>query len=268
VTRRLCIAIHDVAPATWPACARLIELLDRHGAPPLTLLVVPDYHHRGTIDTDASFRRAIDARLARGDEVALHGYHHLDDAPPPRTPTQWLSRRVLTAGEGEFAALDARAAGERIERGLQQFLRCDWPVRGFVAPAWLLGADARAALLRTSIAWTSTHTRLESLHDGRCMNAPVLATSARSSWRRLASRAWLRHASRLWREVPLLRLALHPCDAAHVDLLAAWRAQLPNLLHARAAMTKSAAIAALLDASPREVLALRTYATPPMRSNV
>ena len=82
----LCIAIHDVAPATWPACARLIAVLDAIGAPPATLLVVPDWHRRGAIDADAAFRRAIDARIARGDEIALHGHVHLDEARAPRTP--------------------------------------------------------------------------------------------------------------------------------------------------------------------------------------
>ncbi|HEY0229715.1 MAG TPA: DUF2334 domain-containing protein, partial [Dokdonella sp.] len=121
--RTLCIAVHDVAPATWPQCAALLALLDEFGAPPVTLLVVPDYHHRGRADADIGFRRAIEGRLARGDEIALHGYFHLDDGPPPRTPGDWLRRRQLTAGEGEFAALSDEHAGRRIAAGLDMFER-------------------------------------------------------------------------------------------------------------------------------------------------
>ncbi|HEY6943202.1 DUF2334 domain-containing protein, partial [Dokdonella sp.] len=146
---RLCIAIHDVAPATWPACDRLLALVDALGAPPLTLLVVPDWHRRGAIDADRAFRRAIDARVARGDELALHGLVHLDEATPPRRALDRLRRRVLTAGEGEFAALDEGEALARIDAGLERFSRCGWAARGFVAPAWLRGAGTRAALART-----------------------------------------------------------------------------------------------------------------------
>ena len=85
--KALCVALHDVAPETWPQCAALLDLLDGLGVSPLTLLVVPDWHARGRIDADAGFVRAIEHRRARGDEIALHGYFHRDDAPPPRTPT-------------------------------------------------------------------------------------------------------------------------------------------------------------------------------------
>ena len=44
MSAQLCIAVHDVAPATWRQCARLFDLVDALGAPPLTLLVVPDWH--------------------------------------------------------------------------------------------------------------------------------------------------------------------------------------------------------------------------------
>src|SRR5579884_1177916 len=110
----LCIALHDVAPATWPHCARWLDLLDALGAPPLTLLVVPNFHGRGRIDRDPAFCRAIERRLAGGDELALHGYDHRDAAPAPRGARAWWRRRVLTAGEGEFAALDEAQARERI----------------------------------------------------------------------------------------------------------------------------------------------------------
>lgn len=239
---RLCIAIHDVAPATWPQCARLLALLDESGAPPLTLLVVPDYHHRGRIDTDAPFRRAIDARLARGDEVALHGYFHRDDAPPPRTPSQWLRRRVLTAREGEFAALDRAEAARRIADGLDLFERLGWSARGFVAPAWLLGAGAHAALRDSPLRYTSTHTHLQTIADGRRHAAPAISASARSAWRRWTSRRWLPIATASTMRAPLLRLALHPLDAQHADVLDAWRSVLRTTLATRTPLTKSAAL--------------------------
>lgn len=238
----LCIAVHDVAPATWHACAPLLELIDDLGAPPATLLVVPDYHRRGTIDRDPAFVAAIDRRLARGDEVALHGYFHLDDGPPPRTPADWLRRRRLTAGEGEFSALDAEQSADRLRAGLRLFRSFGWNARGFIAPAWLLGDGAEHALAQSALGYTSTHAHLHVLGSGRRVRAPAISASTRSRWRRAASRRWLAAARALTEDAPLVRIALHPADAEHDDVLQAWRKLLGALLAERTPRTKSQAL--------------------------
>jgi predicted deacetylase len=243
VSRALCIAIHDVAPATWLQCEVLMELLRDVGAPPATLLVVPDFHRRGRLDGDLAFVRAIDRRLARGDEVALHGYHHVDDGPAAHSPLEWLQRRVMTASEGEFSALTQHEAELRIDAGLRLCDRLGWNISGFVAPAWLLGDGARAALARTRLRYTSTHTHIESLADARRIAAPAISASTRSSWRRWISRRWLRIAQATLGNVPLLRVALHPADANDDALIEAWRGLLRALLADRVALTKSDALA-------------------------
>jgi predicted deacetylase len=254
----VCIAIHDVAPATWPQCERLLTLLDRLGAPPLTLLVVPDYHRLGRIDRNAGFVDAIERRLTRGDEVALHGCVHQDESRPPRNPAQWLRRRLLTAGEGEFAALSEAQALARITRGIELIERLGWQARGFIAPAWLLGPGARAALARCPFTYTSTHAHLEILADGRRIAAPCLTASARAPWRRLASRAWLALAAAATRDAKLVRVGLHPADAHHADLCRSWRATLRHLLSTREPLTKSDAIAAAIATVPRRSEAIES----------
>ncbi len=241
--RALCIAIHDVAPTTMPACERLFDLLAELGAPRATLLVVPDFHRRGRVERDLAFVRAIDRRLASGDEVALHGYHHVDDGPVPHSPFEWLQRRVLTASEGEFSALTQHEAEQRIGAGLAMFERLRWNVAGFVAPAWLLGDGARAALARTTLRWTSTHGAIESLADARRIAAPAISASARSAWRRWSSRRWLALANTALRAEPLVRVALHPADVADAALIDAWRTLIRALLAERIALTKSDALA-------------------------
>ncbi|MEP6485572.1 MAG: polysaccharide deacetylase family protein, partial [Rudaea sp.] len=187
--RHVCIALHDVAPPTWPQCARLLAMLYELDATPVTLLVVPDFHGLGSIETDTDFVAAIDARRARGDEVALHGYTHRDDAPSPRTPYRWFLRRVLTAGEGEFSALDRDEAQRRIDAGLALFSRLQWSVFGFVPPAWLAGDGARDALSLSELRYTSTHRTLIDLRCDHSIDAPCLTASSRSAWRRTLSRA-------------------------------------------------------------------------------
>ena len=122
-SRAVAVAVHDVSPATWHECRALLAMLDDLGVPCLSLLVVPDFHRRANVLDDAAFIGAMESRLARGDELVLHGYFHVDDAAAPRTPRAYFERRMLTRAEGEFAALDAEAAAARIAHGIALFDR-------------------------------------------------------------------------------------------------------------------------------------------------
>src|SRR4029079_17402502 len=69
--RAAVVALHDVSPATWRECRLLLERLDAAGVRPVTLLIVPDFHHRAPVGGDPAFLRAMDARLAPRDQVVL-----------------------------------------------------------------------------------------------------------------------------------------------------------------------------------------------------
>ena len=242
MNRSLCIAIHDVAPATWPECEALLNLLDRFGHPPVTLLIVPDYHRSGRVDCAPWFVRAVNGRVATGAEIALHGYFHVDAAPLARNPATWLQRRVLTGGEGEFAALTVEEASSRIREGRAQLEACGWSVSGFVPPAWLAGAGAREAIRRSSLTYTSSHLSLIRLADGVRIGAPCITASARSPWRRLGSRLWLSAMEAATAGAPLLRVALHPSDARHPEITAQWMRLIEHVLGTRTTLTKSQAV--------------------------
>lgn len=238
----LAVSIHDVSPATWAQCRRLLALVAAAGAGPCTLLVVPDYHHAGRCDLERDFVRAISRRLGRGDDVALHGYYHLDDGPAPRSPAAWLRRRVLTAREGEFAALASDEAAARLERGRRLFSALGWPTAGFVPPAWLLGPGQRDLLRAAGFAWTSTRSSLIDLVGGREIRAPTMTCSVRSSARRFASCSWLGIGPRLYAGQGLLRIALHPADARHPGITAAWSRLLAQLLRERSPILEGTAV--------------------------
>lgn len=239
--RMLAISIHDVAPATWPACEVLLDLVESVGVAPVTLLVVPDYHGLGRVDRDPGFRRAIDRRLDAGDEVALHGYRHVDDAPLGRGLRERLVRRVYTAAEGEFAALDRRESQRRIAAGLAVFDCCGWPVDGFTPPAWLLGDDAAAALAAAPFGYVALRDRLVRKR-GPAILGPSLVLSPRSAWRRALSRQFVRLVSRRSAALPLVRPALHPADARHPALMATWRHALEQLRADRRSVTEGTAV--------------------------
>ena len=235
--RHFCVVLHDVAPATWPAYREFIAALETLAPVPLTLLVVPDFHRRGSLEGDTTFLAAMERRLARGDELVLHGYHHDDPGPIPPSPRAWFLRRIYTH-EGEFYALDEAEARRRLEAGMALFARLRWPLRGFVPPAWLLGAAARRAVARCGLAYTSDPRRLLRLPAFTPEPAPSLVWSARSGWRRALSRRWNEHLLRRHADVPLLRLGLHPVDMAHAEVRRYWLASIAALLATRQPSTK------------------------------
>lgn len=235
--RALSVVLHDVSPESWPIYQNFIAEVDAMGSIPLTLLVVPHFHRRSHLDSFPGFRSAIDRRIARGDEVVLHGYYHDDDGPLRRNPADLFMRRVYTH-EGEFYRLDEERARERLERGMELFSRYRWPVSGFVAPAWLMSEGTQAALRGFPLRYTSDLRGLIRLPDGQRMDTPTLVWSSRSAWRRLASRHWNRLRLTQSASSPLLRLGLHPVDMRHDEVTRFWRETLETLLATRIPLTK------------------------------
>jgi predicted deacetylase len=244
--RALCVSIHDVAPATWPDCLRLWQAVQAVADIPLTWLVVPRYH--GDAVSPPQYEAALESVLARGHELALHGYVHLDGGPPPRTPRQLFLRRVWTQGEGEFAALDAQAAQRLLDLGRDWFAQRGWPLHGFVAPAWLLGEGAWTALRGTPLRYTTTLRHFHCLHRPAALAAPPvlplpalsLHYAARNRAGRCCSRLALDALLPLQAGQPLVRLGLHPRDARHPELLRHLQRLLACLLATRRPLTKAA----------------------------
>jgi hypothetical protein len=245
--RAMSVTIHDVAAATQARCQEMIRQIES-AAPetgPFTLLVVPHYHHQ---PSTPAFERWIETRLRRGDELALHGLTHLDDAAPATSWTDHFRRRVYTAGEGEFAALDPAAARERLEAGRHWFAQRGWPLRGFVAPAWLLGAGAWSALCAQPLDYTCTLTRLIGLPaPGRAMRALhgwSIVFSTRAAWRCRMSLVWNAALARRQRHAQWMRFELHPADAEHTAIQ---RAIARLLARARAGGRKPMTLGAVVD---------------------
>jgi len=241
--RSLMLVLHDVAPETWPDYQPFVQAIDRLGNVPMTWLVVPDFHHRNALGRSPTFCRLLERRLAQGDELALHGYFHTDDGPPPRSASEFFMRRVYTH-EGEFHGLTEADALLRLEAGLEVFDRHGWPVAGFVAPGWLMSEGTRRALRRLPLRYTSTPHYLYRLPEFTAIKAPGLVWSARSAWRRGLSQMLCDWQCRHWRNAGTLRLGLHPVDMRHRSSRDYWLRTLQTLLaQGRQPLTKSAWLA-------------------------
>jgi predicted deacetylase len=215
----LCVVIHDVAPPTWTDCRRLLDGLAQIGEFPVTLLAVPRYH--GALRSSA-FEQWLRERAAAGDEIALHGYTHTDEEPL-HGPVDRLRRRVYTRGEGEFCEIAFDEAMWRLEAGREWLADVGVSAQGFVAPAWLLGAQAWRALRRQQFTYTCTLRRIHLLTEPTSIVCQSQVYSSSTAWRRGLSLAWNESLARMQRTQPLVRLELHPSDDDHDLLRESWQ---------------------------------------------
>lgn len=224
------LSLHDVAPVHRERVERAEALFAELGVRKVTYLLIPDYHRQGRSDTD-DFAAWCRRERPFGVDWFLHGYYHLEDDAPVRdaTAAERLKRRVATAGEGEFLALAADEARDRIERGAEVFERClGTRPRGFVPPAWLYNESIDPALRAHGLRFFEDHHRVYDFHAERSFDAPVVTWATRTplrKWTSILGTPALRWA---WRNRPALRLAVHPFDFDHPETVASirrvWRA--------------------------------------------
>jgi predicted deacetylase len=237
--RSVLLVLHDVAPETWADYQPFVSAVDAMGAIPMTWLVVPDFHKRNALADDAQFQRQLHQRLDRGDELALHGYYHCDDGPAPRTPREYFMRRIYT-WEGEFYALDHVQALARLHAGIELFRQLDWPLHGFVAPAWLMSDGTRQALRQVPLDYTSDAQHLYRLPDFSVVDAPGIVWSARSALRRGVSKVLSDYREAQFHHAPTIRLGLHPVDMRHEFSRRYWLHTLERMMASgRQPMTKA-----------------------------
>jgi len=237
MTPALSVVLHDVADRTLPLCRRLLAEVHAVAHVPVTLLAVPRY--RGD-PPSAELEDWLGERARRGDELALHGYTHTDERTPAGLLDR-LRRRVYTRGEGEFWDIDRAEASARLRAGTGWFAVNGWPLRGFVAPAWLLGPQAWDALRAApALHYTATLRYLHLLEGGQRMTAQSLVYSTDNAWRRAASKAWVAFVARTQAQAPLLRFELHPGDVRDAAIRRHWQRLLAGAMQVREPQTLAA----------------------------
>ncbi len=234
--RHVCVVLHDVSPARWAGCTRVLRRVHAVAQAagvelPVTLLVVPRMH--GKAAAPALYLRWLH-RLARaGHELALHGFTHQDDGPPASSWHERLLRQTYTAGEGEFAALTQHEAALRLAAGRGWAQEHGLQMRGFVAPAWLLNEAAWQAVTQAAFDYTCTRGEIVALPSRHALPARSLVFSTRAAWRRWLSVPWNRMLAWQQRQEPLLRLELHPGDCDHPHIERCWTQLLARALRER-----------------------------------
>ena len=219
--KRLVVSIHDVSPTFALPVAMLAERIEAIlGGPRFAMLVVPDHWGSARIDQSPAFIRRLRDWSDAGVEMFLHGWFHRDSSAH-RSGASALKARYMTAGEGEFLGLDAVEAERRMRAGrdiVEQAI--GRAVAGFIAPAWLYGPGARAALKACDFALAEDHFRVWQPATGAIVaRGPVVTWASRSPARTASSLAVAAAARTLPDWMPTMRVAVHPGDVTKESLL-------------------------------------------------
>lgn len=217
--RRLLLAsIHDVSPRFDSEIDRLAELLHRYVEDHMAMLVVPNHWGGAPLVPGSAFATRLRSWADRGIEMFLHGYFHRDDARHAGG-TDRLKARFMTANEGEFMALSRNEAAQRVADGRKLVEDViGRPVAGFIAPAWLYGPGALAAIADAGMPLAEDHFRVWSPASGaELARGPVITWASRTRMRLASS---LAAAAALRRFSPtVLRIGVHPPDVRHPALV-------------------------------------------------
>ena len=218
VTRQLVVSVHDVAPPQWNQVRRMLDLLTAIGVRHRSLLVIPNYHGHSPIDRHEDFCEWLRHRQREGDEIVLHGYEHIGIRAPHNVRDRFKNR-WFTQGEGEFLSLGYARARERIERGMNMFVRAGLDAHGFVAPAWLINRDGVRAARDCGFQYTNSYLRFSDLRNGWSRLAPSLVFGPGHLNEDVGIHVQER-VSRALARSPIVRVVLHPPCMEHPARLA------------------------------------------------
>ncbi len=213
--KSLIVSLHDVSPRTQTLCEEILAQLRQLGIDQTSLLIIPNHHRQAPISEDSAFRSWLARKIESGHEPVLHGYFHQRQKQNTDSFRAKLTTEIYTAGEGEFFDLSAEEASIRVRRGLEDLAFLQRKVVGFIAPAWLLGAQAEIAIRELGFLYTTRLGRVQTFGCSPDIRSQSLVWSTRARWRAMTSLAWNCCLALRLARAPLIRIGIHPPDLQH-----------------------------------------------------
>jgi len=216
----LLASIHDVGPRFESEVDRLVDRLQSHvGIGRFAMLVVPDHWGEAPLASAPAFAARLRGWAESGVEMFLHGWSHRDDSAHVDARAAFKARH-MTAGEGEFLGLSEEEATRRLRAGRKVVEDAiGRPVAGFIAPAWLYGPGAHAAVRAEHFPLAEDHMQVWNPPSGDVLaRGPVITWASRSRARIQSSLAFAALARIVLQPLRTVRVAVHPGDA-HVPAL-------------------------------------------------
>lgn len=219
-SRSLLVSIHDVGPRFEQQIDQLAGLIeDTLQCARFAMLVVPNHWGRHRLRAGSDFSNRLRAWSDSGIEMFVHGWYHMDTVQHHGLTA--LKARYMTAGEGEFLGLSYSEAARRMEDG--RALVEDVIGRrssGFIAPAWLYGTGAIAALRESTFDIAEDHLKVWNPQTGKVIaRGPVITWASRSNARTSSSLAFAAIACKTLHPLRTIRVALHPNDVTKDAIL-------------------------------------------------
>jgi predicted deacetylase len=235
--RKLLLAsIHDVGPGFDREVDTLAELLGRQlDGPNFAMLVVPDHWGEKPLLPGTPFARRLRGWADQGVEMFVHGWYHKDTAR--HAGLAGFKARHMTAGEAEFLGLGREEAARRMAAGRKLVEDITGKAAaGFVAPAWLYGEGALAALRSSDFAVAEDHMRVWRPQSGETLaRGPVITWASRSPMRAAFSLAFAALARTALQPLDVVRVAVHPGDTSKAAILSSIEHTLERLSRHRQA---------------------------------
>jgi predicted deacetylase len=136
----LVVSVHDVAGPHQEEVGALLRALDALGARPRVLKVVPNLEGRWPLRQDPALVKLLQAEVAAGSEVVLHGYTHRTAGPLQGPLAARLRARLFAPHDAEFLSVSPEEADGRLRAGLEELRAVGLQAEGFCAPGWLAPA--------------------------------------------------------------------------------------------------------------------------------
>jgi uncharacterized protein len=236
--RKLVISLHDATPFHLERMRKAEEVFRESGVEKITYLFVPEYHGGYPSAGHPGFTEWCRTPRPFGVDWHLHGYHHLESPVPLGAGLDGrgdaFKRRFMTAGEGEFLALDSQSQRRKLADGIDSFRRClRSDPTGFVAPAWLFNSALPPLLKEMGFRYTEDHRRIYRVDTGSRLESPVITWATRTFLRKYGSLIVCPALARLWSNAPVLRVAMHPFDFDHASTTANIKAVLRKVMKGR-----------------------------------
>ena len=221
-SKHLIASIHDVGPKFEPEIDALVDRLSGLlGGLRFAMLVEPNHWNEAPLAANRRYQAKLRRWAEDGVEMFVHGWFHRDDSAHDGAVAR-LKARHMTAGEGEFLGLSKDEALQRMRDGralIEDII--GRPVAGFVAPAWLYGDGARAALAEAEFALAEDHMRVwRPATNAIVARGPVITWASRSRARIASSLLVAALARRALVRQSVVRVAVHPGDTRIQRLLA------------------------------------------------
>jgi predicted deacetylase len=206
----LLVSIHDVGPRFEREVDLLVDrLVPALGGLRLAMLVVPNHWGEAPLAAARNFQTKLRDWADSGVEMFVHGWTHRDDSGQGG-----FRARRMTAGEGEFLALERGEALRRMIAGRRLIEDVTGrAAAGFIAPAWLYGPGAHAALRESGFALAEDHMKVWRPADGAVLaRGPVVTWASRSRPRIASSLFFAALARHALAPMNTVRVAVHPGD--------------------------------------------------------